>query len=78
MTGQHRPSIRRPVQRWYTDPQGVQRELDLYTWNGKLVVIDDDMPTVEQEGFYIKAKSTDEGAMRVVADILPSTFSVTS
>ena len=52
----------------YTDPQGVQRELDLYTWNGKLVVIDDDMPTVEQDGFYIKAKSTDEGALQVVAD----------
>ena len=52
----------------YTDPQGVQRELDLYTWNGKLVVIDDDMPTSEQEGFYIKAKSTDEGALQVVSD----------
>lgn len=52
----------------YTDSQGVQRELDLYTWNGKLVVIDDDMPTVEQDGFYIKAKSTDEGALQVVAD----------
>lgn len=52
----------------YTDAEGIQRELDLYTWNGKLVVIDDDMPTVEQEGFYIKAKSTDEGAVEVVAD----------
>lgn len=52
----------------YTDAEGIQRELDLYTWNGKLVVIDDDMPTVEQEGFYIKAKSTDEGAIEVVAD----------
>ena len=29
----------------YTDKDGVQRELDLATWNGKLVVIDDDMPT---------------------------------
>lgn len=52
----------------YTDKDGIQRELDLYTWNGKLVVIDDDMPIAEQEGFYIKAKSTDEGAMEVVAD----------
>jgi len=52
----------------YTDSQGMQRELDLYTWNGKLVVIDDDMPTTEQEGFYIKAKSTDEGALQVVSD----------
>lgn len=52
----------------YTDKEGIQRDLDLYTWNGKLVVIDDDMPTVEQEGFYTKAKPTDAGAMEVVAD----------
>ena len=29
----------------YTDKDGVQRDLDLGTWNGKLVVIDDEMPT---------------------------------
>lgn len=52
----------------YTDKDGIQKELDLYTWNGKLVVIDDDMPTVEQEGFYIKAKATDAGALEVVAN----------
>lgn len=52
----------------YTDAEGIQRELDLYTWNGKLVVVDDDMPTVEKNGFYIKAKATDEGALEVVAD----------
>lgn len=28
----------------YTDKDGVTRDLDLGTWNGKLVVIDDDMP----------------------------------
>lgn len=52
----------------YTDKDGIQRELDLYTWNGKLVVVDDDMPTTQQEGFYIKAKSTDEGALQVISD----------
>lgn len=31
----------------YTDSEGVQRDLELYTWNGKLVVIDDDMPVEE-------------------------------
>lgn len=31
----------------YTDANGVTRDLDLGTWNGKLVVIDDDMPTEE-------------------------------
>lgn len=56
----------------YTDAQGIQRELDLYTWNGKLVVVDDDMPAAAQEGFYIKAKSTDEGALEVVADATES------
>ena len=29
----------------YTDKDGVERALDLGTWNGKLVVVDDDMPT---------------------------------
>lgn len=29
----------------YTDKDGVTRDLDLGTWNGKLVVIDDDLPT---------------------------------
>ena len=29
----------------YTDKDGVQRDLGLATWNGKLVIIDDEMPT---------------------------------
>jgi len=29
----------------YTDKDGLTREIDLATWNGKLVVIDDEMPT---------------------------------
>lgn len=33
----------------YTDENGVQRDLALGTWNGRLVVIDDDMPTEEVE-----------------------------
>lgn len=52
----------------YTDAQGVQRDLELYTWNGKLVVVDDEMPAVEREGFYVKAKATDTGALEVVED----------
>lgn len=31
----------------YTDKDGITRDLDLGTWNGKLVVIDDDMPVKE-------------------------------
>ncbi len=40
----------------YTDKDGMQRELELYTWNGKLVVVDDEMPTAEREGFYVKRR----------------------
>ena len=29
----------------YTDKEGVTRDLTLYTWNGKLVITDDGMPT---------------------------------
>ena len=29
----------------YTDKEGVTRDLTLYTWNGKLVIVDDGMPT---------------------------------
>lgn len=31
----------------YTDKDGVTRDLELYTWNGKLVVVDDGMPVEE-------------------------------
>lgn len=36
----------------YTDADGIERPLDLGAWNGKLVIIDDDMPTeiVEAQG----------------------------
>ena len=49
----------------YTDKDGIQRSLDIGTWNGKIVVIDDDMPV--EEGYYAAA-STDAGALKVVAD----------
>ncbi len=31
----------------YTDKDGVTRDIDLYTWNGRLVVVDDDLPVEE-------------------------------
>lgn len=34
----------------YTDANGVQRDLALATWNGKLVIIDDSMPVEVVEG----------------------------
>lgn len=42
----------------YTDKDGITRELDLGTWNGKLVVIDDDMPTEEVAASYVKTTDT--------------------
>lgn len=42
----------------YTDKDGITRELDLGTWNGKLVIIDDDMPTKEVEATYAKTVDT--------------------
>lgn len=33
----------------YTDKDGVTRDLELYTWNGKLVIVDDGMPTEKTE-----------------------------
>mgnify|MGYP007009207351 CR=1 FL=1 len=48
----------------YTDKDGVTRDLTLYTWNGKLVLVDDGMPA---EDGYFPATSTDEGALQVKA-----------
>ncbi|MCM1232738.1 MAG: major capsid protein, partial [Ruminococcus flavefaciens] len=33
----------------YTDKDGVTRDLTLYTWNGKLVIVDDGMPVEDGE-----------------------------
>ena len=48
----------------YTDPSGIQRDLSLGTWNGKVVLIDDAMPlvrtvtTAEVKGVYTITIST--------------------
>ena len=49
----------------YTDKDGITRDLSLYTWNGKLVIVDDGMPT--EEG-YLDAVADTPGAMKVVAN----------
>jgi hypothetical protein len=36
----------------YTDADGIQRDLQLGTWNGRLVIVDDDMPYDEATGKY--------------------------
>lgn len=51
----------------YTDKDGVQRDLALGTWNGRLVLIDDGMPTEVKDSLYVRCTSTDEGALKVTA-----------
>lgn len=38
----------------YTDADGIQKDLTMAQWNGRTVLIDDDMPTVEVETTYKK------------------------
>jgi len=47
-----------------TDKDGLTREIGLGAWNGKLVVIDDDMPV---ENGYVESTSSVAGALKVVA-----------
>ena len=46
----------------YTDKDGISRSLELGTWNGKLVVVDDDLPA--EEGYFEATAST----VKVVAN----------
>lgn len=42
----------------YTDASGITRDLTIGTFNGKLVIIDDEMPTNEVEPVYTKSTDT--------------------
>ena len=48
----------------YNDAEGLQREVALGTIHGRLVLIDDNMPS---KSIYVKCASTDAGALEVVA-----------
>lgn len=48
----------------YTDEQGIERDLTLASWNGKLVIIDD-MPKTEG---YFDATAETEGSLKIVAN----------
>ena len=43
----------------YTDKDGVTRDLTLYTWNGKLVVVDDGMPVESIDATYKLTSDTE-------------------
>ena len=51
-----------------TDANGMQREVGLATWNGRVVFIDDSMPTEEFEGEkYAKVTASHPEALKVTA-----------
>ena len=47
----------------YTDKDGIERDLTIASYNGKIVVVDDDMPA--EEGYYA-ATAEEAGAVKVV------------
>ena len=49
----------------YNDGDGIERDLTLATLNGRTVLIDDDMPTATVDAKYVRALSTDPGALKV-------------
>ena len=53
----------------YTDSQGITRDLSIGTYNGKLVVIDDDMPTEE-----VEATETEEAYTKYTTYVLGDKF----
>lgn len=48
----------------YTDANGIQRDLEIGTWNGRMVFVDDDCPV--ESGYYASTSGA-EGAVKVVA-----------
>ena len=52
----------------YTDGDGIERELALATWNGRTVLIDDNMPSDVATAGYAKATSATPGALKIVAN----------
>lgn len=42
----------------YTDKDGITRDLTLYTWNGKLVLVDDGMPVEAVDATYKQTSDT--------------------
>ena len=49
----------------YTDAQGIQRDLTMYTWNGRLLIVDDSMPVTTVDSKYVRCDATVQGAKLV-------------
>jgi len=52
----------------YTDANGVERNLGLATWNGRVVIVDDGMPSKSVARGYVKVDAGYPGAKKVVAN----------
>lgn len=52
----------------YTDSEGIERELNLATWNGRLVFVDDSLPVESFTAGYTKSSKGVPGALKVIAD----------
>lgn len=48
----------------YTDANGIQRDLGMATWNGRLVIIDDEMPTEDIDAVYEATSDTEVDATK--------------
>lgn len=48
----------------YTDANGIERQLELATWNGRAVIIDDGMPTVDVAAVYTITADTEINAAK--------------
>lgn len=48
----------------YNDANGIERELNLYTWNGKVLI---EYDAITEQAGYLTTTSTTEGALKVVA-----------
>ena len=49
----------------YTDAQGIQRDLTMYSWNGRLLIVDDSMPVETVDARYVRCDATTKGAKLV-------------
>lgn len=52
----------------YTDADGITRDLAIGSWNGKTVLIDDNMPTAAVTAAYGKSTPATPGALKIVAN----------
>lgn len=61
----------------YTDANGIERDLELATWNGRLVIVDDSMP-VNTQSDYAKTTDTEVDSSKTYYTLSGKTYSAVS